>query len=163
MSTVNVTHNTPQVIGAYRKLEKKFAFATRKAASRGGRVLRDAIREQIPPPRGAGNFPGYAAKGTLRRAIVDTEPQNRPRANDWQVSVVVNESSPARVYAHIHNVGGVIVPRKAKILRFIGQDGKVVFAHRVRIKRKNYMAQGVKLARERMKPAIRDAFIREIR
>ena len=162
MSTVNVTHNTPQVIGAYRKLEKKFAFATRKAASRGGRVLRDAIREQIPPPRGAGNFPGYAAKGTLRRAIVDTEPQNRPRANDWQVSVVVNESSPARVYAHIHNVGGVIRAKNAPYLKFkIGNQWIQVKS--VRIKRKNYMAQGVKLARERMKPAIRDAFIREIR
>lgn len=160
---MSVTHNTPQVTEAYRRLEKKFAFATRKAASRGGRVLRDSIREFIPPPAGAGSFPGYAAKGNLRRAIVDTEPVNRPTARDWQVSVLVNESSPARVYARIHNVGGVIVPRKAKMLRFIGQDGKVVFAHRVRIKRKNYMAQGVKLAKERMKPAIRDAFIREIR
>ena len=162
MSTANVTHNTPQVTQAYRKLEKKFAFATRKAASRGGRVLRDAIREQIPPPRGAGNFPGYAAKGTLRRAIVDTEPQNRPRANDWQVSVVVNESSPARVYAHIHNVGGVIKAKNAPYLKFkIGNQWIQVKS--VRIKRKSYMAQGVKLARERMKPAIRDAFLREIR
>ena len=162
MSTVNVTHNTSQVIGAYRKLEKKFAFATRKAASRGGRVLRDAIREQIPPPRGAGNFPGYAAKGTLRRAIVDTEPQNRPRANDWQVSVVVNESSPARVYAHIHNVGGVIRAKNAPYLKFkIGNQW--IQVQSVRIRRKSYMAQGVKLARERMKPAIRGAFIHEIR
>ena len=159
---MSVTHNTPQVIGAYRKLEKKFAFATRKAASRGGRVLRDAIREQIPPPRGAGNFPGYAATGTLRRAIVDTEPVNRPRANDWQVSVLVNESSPARVYAHIHNVGGVIRARNAPYLKFkIGNQW--IQVKQVRIKRKNYMANGVKLARERMKPAIRDAFIREIR
>ena len=159
---MSVTHNTPQVIGAYRKLEKKFAFATRKAASRGGRVLRDAIREQIPPPRGAGNFPGYAATGTLRRAIVDTEPQNRPRANDWQVSVLVNESSPARVYAHIHNVGGVIRAKNAPYLKFkIGNQWIQVKS--VRIRRKSYMAQGVKLARERMKPAIRDAFIREIR
>lgn len=159
---MSVTHNTPQVIGAYRKLEKKFAFATRKAASRGGRVLRDAIREQIPPPRGAGNFPGYAAKGTLRRAIVDTEPVNRPTAQDWQVSVVVNQSSPARVYAHIHNVGGVIRAKNAPYLKFkIGNQW--IQVKQVRIKRKNYMAQGVKLARERMKPAIRDAFLREIR
>ena len=159
---MSVTHNTPQVTQAYRKLEKKFAFATRKAASRGGRVLRDAIREQIPPPRGAGSFPGYAAKGTLRRAIVDTEPVNRPRANDWQVSVLVNESSPARVYAHIHNVGGVIRAKNAPYLKFkIGNQWIQVKS--VRIRRKNYMAQGVKLARERMKPAIRDAFIREIR
>ncbi len=159
---MSVTHNTPQVIGAYRKLEKKFAFATRKAASRGGRVLRDAIREQIPPPRGAGNFPGYAAKGALRRAIVDTEPVNRPTARDWQVSVVINESSSARVYAHIHNVGGVIRARNAPYLKFkIGNQW--IQVKQVRIRRKSYMAQGVKLARERMKPAIRDAFIREIR
>lgn len=159
---MSVTHNTPQVIGAYRKLEKKFAFATRKAASRGGRVLRDAIREQIPPPRGAGNFPGYAAKGALRRAIVDTEPVNRPTAKDWQVSVLVNQSSPARVYARIHNVGGVIRARNAPYLKFkIGNQW--IQVKQVRIRRKSYMAQGVKLARERMKPAIRDAFIREIR
>lgn len=161
MSTT-VTHNTPQVIGAYRKLEKKFAFATRKAASRGGRVLRDSIREFIPPPRGAGAFPGYAAKGTLRRAVVDTEPVNRPTAKDWQVSVVVNESSPARVYAHIHNSGGVIRARNAPYLKFkIGNQW--IQVKQVRIRRKNYMAQGVRLAQTRMGPAIRDAFIREIR
>lgn len=159
---MSVTHNTPQVIGAYRKLEKKFVFATRKAASRGGRVLRDSIREFVPPPKGAGNFPGYAAKGALRRAIVDTEPINRPTARDWQVSVLVNENSPARVYAHIHNVGGVIRARNAPYLKFkIGNQW--IQVKQVRIKRKSYMAQGVKLARERMKPAIRDAFIREIR
>ena len=159
---MSVTHNTPQVTEAYRRLEKKFAFATRKAASRAGREMRDAIREQIPPPKGAGKFPGYAATGTLRRAIVDTEPVNRPRANDWQVSVLVNESSPARVYAHIHNVGGVIRAKNAPYLKFkIGNQW--IQVKQVRIKRKNYMAQGVKLARERMKPAIRDAFIREIR
>jgi hypothetical protein len=160
--SATVTHNTPQVTEAYRRLEKKFAFATRKAASRAGRVIRDAIREQIPPPRGAGNFPGYAATGTLRRAIVDTEPVNRPRASDWQVSVLVNEQSRARVYAHIHNVGGVIRARRAPYLKF-KIDGHWVQVKQVRIKRKNYMAQGVKLAQSRMGPAIRDAFIREIR
>ena len=159
---MSVTHNTPQVTEAYRKLEKKFAFATRKAASRGGRVLRDSIREFIPPPAGAGSFPGYAAKGNLRRAIVDTEPVNRPTAREWQVPVLGNESSPARVYAHSHNVGGVIRAKNAPYLKFkIGNQW--IQVKQVRIKRKNYMAQGVKLARERMKPAIRDAFIREIR
>ena len=56
---MSVTHNTPQVREAYRKLEKKFAFATRKAASRGGRVLREGLH--------TGAMPGRIVDGPGRR------------------------------------------------------------------------------------------------
>lgn len=141
-----------------RKPREAFNTATRESGREAGRILKKHIRAQIPPPKGAGKFPGYAATGKLQDAIVAQEPQRRARGG-WQVRVGVQHTRRAAVYARIHNVGGVILPVKGKYLVFRNEDGKLIFAKRVRIKRKLYFSTGVKNAMPEVRSVIREKFI----
>jgi hypothetical protein len=159
-----VQHNTPAVVRQTMRVEKHFALGSRKAANRAGRAIRDAIREQIPPGgnRAAGNFEGYAATGTLRRNIVATEPQPRPRAGDWTVTVGLRSGTKADVYARIHRDGGTIRAKNAPYLVF-KVKGHWVRVKSVRIRKKNYMADGVRNAQKELPALIRGELAREVR
>jgi hypothetical protein len=159
-----VTHNTPDVIKSTRSVQKRFALGSRKAANRAGREIRDKIRDELPPGgnRPAGNFEGYAAKGRLRRNVVATEPQQRPRAGDWAVTVVVRSDSVTDKYARIHRDGGIIRARNKPYLHF-KVKGRWVRVKQVRIRRKNYMADGTRKAMETLPRLIRGEIAREVR
>lgn len=159
-----VTHNTPDVIRSTRAVQKRFTLGGRKATNRAGNEIRDKIREQIPPGknRPAGNFEGYAATGRLRRNVVATEPQKRPRAGDWTVTVLVRSDSVTDKYARIHRDGGIIRARNAKYLRF-KVKGQWVQVKQVRIRRKNYMADGTRRAMQTLPGIIRGELAREVR
>lgn len=140
-----------------RKPRHAFNVATRESGREAGRIIKAHIRAQIPPPKGVGKFPGYAATGKLQDAIVAQEPVQKTNGT-WQVRVGIQRTRKAAVYARIHNVGGIILPVKGKYLVFVGQDGKLVFARRVRIRRKLYFSTGVKNAMPEVRAAIREKF-----
>ena len=179
-------HNAKEVLQSSKATHKAVSFATRKAANRAGRYARDTIRDNIPGRSGGpvGNFPGYAARGTLRAAIITKGPMQRPRAGDWQVQVLVNRNSKASVYARIHEVGGIIRVKRAKYLifpqppasakrsrkiagnrAFTFQRGGRTFvaAKAVRIKRKRYFVNGWKTALRTLPKRIERDLRREIK
>ena len=141
-----MTHNAPEVLRSSKALHKRAVFAQRSAANLSGRFVRDVIREEIPPPRGNGNFPGYAAKGTLRSAVAYTEPKKYP--GGFTVDVVMKPNA-SKVYQRIHEVGGVIRAKPDNraggylVFRIMGRWVKV---RQVRIKRKRYFSNGWKRA-----------------
>lgn len=142
------------------KPRRAMVMATRETARQAGRIAKEEIKRQVPPPQ-VGKWPGYAATGRLKSAIVAQEPVQRARGG-WEVRVGIQHTRKAAVYARIHEVGGVIRPRKAKVLRFV-INGQVIFAQRVRIRRKRWFATGWKQAQERIRRDLARHFQREIR
>jgi phage gpG-like protein len=53
------------------------------------------------------------------------------------------ETGPSVEYARIHEFGGVIVPKKAKALSWIGEGGKRIFARAVHIPARPYLRPAV--------------------
>ncbi len=141
---------------------KAMALASKATAKRSGRIARNSIRKEIPPPKGAGRFPGYAAKGTLRRSVVDANPTNRPRAKDWMVQVGIKDTK-ARRYARIHEMGGVIRPKNKPYLMFKLPNGQWIRTKKVRIKRKRYFVTGWKKAVKHLRKDMPISFKREVR
>lgn len=87
-----------------------------------GQHFVQAIQSQIPPPKGAGLFPGYAAKGTLKSAVqISQSVQLRDArgrfASGWRVRIVMAKNG-SQVYQRIHETGGIIRPRRARMLVF---------------------------------------------
>ena len=181
--------NARQFIKNSKALDKTVEFATRKATEGAARRIQNDIRDNIPPPRGAGRFPGYAASGTLRAAVTYTKPkQNRGLggrfSSGWYTRVYMRKNASKR-YQRIHELGGVIRPKSSKWLifpkppswaprsrpipgnkayTFIGRSGQVMVAAKaVRIKRKRYFSEGVKSAQRRLPNEVKIAFIRERR
>jgi len=125
---------------------RAMALSTREAARKAGRILRDSVRSEVPPPA-VGKWPGYAAKGRLKSAIVAQEPIKRPRAGDWLVRVGVQWRRKAAVYSRIHEYGGTIRPRKpGGYLVFKLPDGQWIRTKKVRIRRKYYFLAGFRKA-----------------
>lgn len=155
-----MSHNAPEVLRSSKALHKRVVFAHRKAANRAGRYVRDAIRDEIPPPSGAGNFPGYAATGTLRAAVAYTEP--KPLAGGgWTVDVVMKDNG-SRKYQRIHELGGVIRARNKPYLVF-KIKGRWVRVKQVRIRRKRYFATGWRNGVRGLPQEMAREFEREIR
>lgn len=164
---MRATHNADVVIKSGKALHRRFVDGSRKSLNRAGRIMRDAVKDEIPPPKGSGKFPGYKARGTLKNAPVvkgPTKLSNSP--GDWQVEIVMRPNN-SKAYQRIHEVGGIIRARNAKMLVFpkppdwaprstpipgnkayvfrSKRDGKLyVAAKMVRIKRKQYFSTGVK-------------------
>lgn len=161
---MSVTHNTTVCQKRVKQVQKSFATGTRRAANRGGRHIRDSIRAQLPPGRNqpAGKFEGYAASGRLRRNVVATDPKQRQRAGDWITTVVVRSDSVTDKYARIHRDGGTIRAKNKPYLTF-KVKGRWVRVKQVRIRRKNYMATGVRAAQRELPSIIRDEIMREVR
>lgn len=162
---MTVQHNTREAAEQTMRVKKSFALGSRKAANRAGRHIRDSIREQIPPGGGrpAGKFEGYAATGLLRRNVVATEPQARPKAGDWSVTVGVRSGYRTDKYARIHRDGGVIRPKDPGGWLVFKVKGHWVKVKQVRIRRKNYIADGVREAQKLLPSLIRGELVREVR
>ena len=129
----------------------KSSRATKKqmsaAMSIANRAAADAAvryqRRMIPPPMGAGLFPGYAARGLLRGSIQARGPFP---VNDGVRSWVYMEDNGSQIYRRIHERGGIILPRRKKYLTF-KIHGRWVRAKQVRIRPKHYWRDGWKLAK----------------
>ncbi len=161
---MTVTHNSTASAARTKQVHKNFVSGTRRAANRGGRHIRDNIRGQLPPGggRSAGNFEGYAATGRLRRNVVATDPKQRGRAGDWITTVLVRADSVTDKYARIHRDGGTIRAKNAPYLTFKVR-GRWVRTKQVRIRRKNYMADGVRAAQRDLPSVIKNEILREVR
>ena len=118
----------------------------REAMPYAQRAVRDSIRNRIPPgatiSSGMPNvFPGYAATGRMKETIVASPIVDR--GNSWVARVGLARQSKVIdiIKALVHENGKVIVPRKAKALRFV-INGQVIFAQRVYIRPKKFFASG---------------------
>jgi len=117
------THNAPVVIASSKKLYRRIETAGKNATNNAAMTIQKAIQAEIPPPRGAGNFPGYAAKGTLRGdVIVRKAVQNRTTggmfASGFRATVQMDKRGKSRKYQLIHEYGGIIRPKRANYLVF---------------------------------------------
>lgn len=144
------------------KPRRAMEAGTRRAAREMGRITREEIRRQVPPPQ-VGLWPGTQATGALKDAIVAQEPTSLRKGQGWRVAVGIQRTRKAAVYARIHDVGGVIKPRKqGGVLRFV-INGEVIFARRVRIRRKRWFSRGWAAAMERLRAEMPGILRREVR
>lgn len=109
-----VKHNGPQVVSSLKKRGEGMQQATREVSRFTGRVIRDAIREQIPPGTPNDTWDDYAATGKLRSNVVASEPEKTPTG--WKVKVYVPRYNLK--YFAVHEYGATIHPKSAKMLVF---------------------------------------------
>lgn len=150
-----VTSNTAAFAQSISRVQQELQTGLRFTCKRAAEHARDAVRAEIPPPRGAGRFPGYAAVGTLRGNVVNSDPVRV--ADGWHALVYVRDDAVTNKYAHIHNVGGIIVPRTKPYLVFQVQ-GHWVRTKRVYIRPKRYMQVGVARATMTIRERISETF-----
>jgi len=140
MSTV--TTNVAKVKQAARRTEQQYRSKAPRLAVAIGQDMRDNIRKNIAPPL----FPGYAISGALARKTISS-PAQRVQ-NGWKVVVQVLQTGRQKKYARIHEVGGVIKPRRAQYLRFFIPGVGWRRAKSVRIRGKSYFERGVTKTRQ---------------
>lgn len=122
--------------------------AVRRAAPAVARYVRDTVRKRIPPGNtstsGMSNrFPGYAATGRLKNSIVASPVQESAgRRSNIRVGVAAGASRLDHIKLHVHEYGKVIRPRRAPYLVFRNEEGRLVFARRVRIRAKRFFRSG---------------------
>jgi phage gpG-like protein len=68
--------------------------------------------------------------------------------------VAIASWAPGTEYAAIHELGGVVRPRRGRYLRFTGRDGKPVFVREVVITPRPYMGPSAEAVRGRLGPAL---------
>lgn len=130
---------------------KAMLFANGKTAQAG----QEFVRRYIPPPKGDGAFPGYAATGALRNAVSVKAPI---RTASGCKSEIYMADDKTRVYRRIHEYGGIIRARRT-FLRFpkpppgaprsrpipgnvAFERNGFIYAKAVRIKPKHYWRDG---------------------
>ena len=104
---MGLKHNGFQVAASLKKRAKGVSPATRAVARSVGQIMRDAIREQIPPDSLNSEWDAYAAKGKLKSYVVASEPEKTPTG--WKVSVYVPRYRLA--YFRVHEEGATIRPK----------------------------------------------------
>jgi len=167
------THNASEVI----KSANASRTATRTAMYVANRRTADMgveyVRQYIPPPAGAGVFPGYAARGALQKAVQARGPM--PISGGVKSEIFMAQDR-TRVYQRIHEYGGIIRARAGGWLRFrkppvasmsaripgnqAFEKGGYIFARAVRIRPKRYWSSGWRHGRARF-AADFDRFFRQ--
>lgn len=104
---MGVKHNGFQVAASIKKRAAGVSPATRAVARSMGQIMRDAIREQIPPNSVNSEWDAYAAKGKLKSYVVASEPEKT--ATGWKVNVYVPRYKLA--YFRVHEEGATIRPK----------------------------------------------------
>ena len=110
-------------------------IANRRTADQGVKYT----RAEIPPPQGAGKFPGYAARGPLRSAVQASGPVEIPGGVKSEIFMAPNSSE---VYQRIHEFGGVIRAKNPSGLLTFKIGGQWVRVPLVRIRPKHYWRDG---------------------
>lgn len=111
-----------------------------------GKIIGDAIEAGIK--RGAEKVQERA------RANVDRKFTKHPTGKLRESIMVKMEGSGRNakakvgsdlVYSRIHEYGGIIRPKKAKMLAWRGEDGKMIFAKQVRMPARPYLEPALKM------------------
>jgi len=125
------------VLATKRNYKARARILTRKV----GVAARDNVRANVMPRSAGGVFPGYAMTGALRNKVTASQPK-RLGEKGWEVIVRVQLTGKTKLYALIHENGGIIRAKNAPFLVFqiMGQwfRKKVV-----RITRKQYFRKGI--------------------
>lgn len=134
-------------------IEKASKESIRSATPGVAKEVRDLIRERIPPGnssrQGMTNaFPGYAARGTLKSAIVAGPVRDQGKSFVAKVGLGASVGAKTRMIARVHEYGMVIKARNKPYMRFqIG--GQWVSIKRVRIRSKRFFRAGMDEAQQR--------------
>lgn len=116
---MGLKHNGFQVAASLKKRAKGVSPATRAVARSMGQIMRDAIREQIPPDSANSEWDAYAAKGKLKSYVVASEPEKTPTG--WKVSIYVPRYKLA--YFRVHEEGATIHPKGRWLVFPMPPDG----------------------------------------
>ena len=100
----------------------------KKAALAGGEVIRNHAKLNIRSTFSAKSRGGAGLAGSM---IVDLV-----KSSETEAEVDVG---PTKIYGRIQELGGIIKPVFKKMLSWIGDDGKRIFAHQVRIPPRPYL------------------------
>ena len=132
MAEVRVTLNVDAAIDGVADLKKRVHEGVRNGVSliAGAIVKQAAINASVRP--------GPTVRtGALRRSIrIDGSPHWDGTA--WRVGV-----GPTIIYARIQEKGGTIVPKRAKVLRWLDANGTPVFANKVTLPARPYFQPAV--------------------
>jgi hypothetical protein len=112
-------------------------------------TARDEIRDRLPPGGSKSVFPGYAATGRLRNAIVSEPVRYDGQRYRARVGLDRGASALTRTIASVHERGATIRPRRAPALVFQVQ-GRWVRTQQVRSRAKHYFSQGWAAASRRI-------------
>ena len=139
------THNASEVLrsskATRRQMRTAMFVANRRTADQGVEYTRGFI----PPPQGAGRFPGYAATGALRNAVSARGPM--PITGGVKSEIYMKDDR-TRIYRAIHEFGGIIRAKRAPYLVF-KVKGQWVKVKQVRIRPKRYWSGGWRYGRAR--------------
>ena len=117
------------------QVERAMLVANRKTADGG----QEFVRRFIPPPKGNGRFPGYAATGTLRSAVSVRGPMRITNGVKSEIYMAQNASA---VYQRIHEYGGVIRAKNPSGLLTFKIGGQWIRVPSVTIRPKRYWRDG---------------------
>lgn len=120
-----------------KQVEQAMLLANYKTAQGG----QEFVRRFIPPPKGNGAFPGYAATGTLRSAVSVRGPI---RISNGVKSEIYMEQNASAVYQRIHEYGGVIRAKNPSGLLTFRIGGQWIRVPSVTIRPKRYWRDGWK-------------------
>lgn len=140
---VKIESNIKRVRKSVKDEQGRYILRSRALARRIGREVRENVRALISP-KPAGVFPGYAMTGALQRKVAASEPQRI--ANGWVVTVRVLLTGKTKLYALIHEIGGVIKAKNKPYLVFWVM-GQWVRVKQVKITAKHYFRDGVERTR----------------
>lgn len=133
-------------IAALDALLQRMSAATENIVARGAQVI-VANAQQNAPVR----------SGTLRRSIF-ADPVQRTSALTWMTQV-----APHVIYGRIQELGGTIVPKRARMLSWIGPSGRRVFAHSVTLHGQFYLTRGYQQSLDRIQQIASDEWGQAIR
>ena len=133
-------------IAALDALMQRMAAATQTIVEKGAQVI-VANAQAAAPVR----------TGTLRRSIF-ADPVQRTSALTWMTQV-----APHVIYGRIQELGGTIVPTRARMLSWTGPNGRRVFAHSVTLHGQFYLTRGYQQSIDRIEQIASEEWGRAIR
>lgn len=147
---------------AFSRVRVQIGEGSKKSVEEAAAYARDRMRERVPPGATSSNFPGYAATGQLKNAIVSSPV--RLLGNEIVARVGVSQSAPQIVHtkAFVHEYGMVIRAKNGPYLIFQVQ-GQWVSVPSVTIRPKRFISYGWRDARERFTELMFDRLSRSWR
>lgn len=136
--------NIKQVKASIKSTAADYDKRTKRTHNRIAGAAKQNIRNNIAAKPG-GVFPGYAITGALARKVVATRPRKQ---NGYISTVQIALTGKQRLYALIHEFGGVIKAKNAPYLVFFIPGVGWRRAKQVKITKKQYFAKGIAKTRQ---------------
>lgn len=162
-----VKHNGPQFTARFVRLKNSIRPITEKLVASTAVTVRDAWREEIPPPKqgawaAASSYPDIAeGTGKLKTAIVASKPQSTQGGFSAKVYIVGARNN---MVARVHENGMVIRAKTPRGMVFVdARTGQVIVAQVVRIRAKHHFELGVTEGFNRAKDKLQSDFDAELR